>query len=64
MSEKVQTGLRVPEMQYNRLQEMSGQMGISLNALTLMLVDIGLNVLTLGTEEERRLLLHNCRDNA
>lgn len=64
MSEKVQTGLRVPEMQYNRLQEMSGRMGISLNALTLMLVDIGLTVLTLGTEEERRLLLRNCRDNA
>lgn len=43
--DKIQTGLRIPDGQYQRLTDMSDRMGISLNALILVLVEIGLNQL-------------------
>lgn len=43
--DKIQTGLRIPEGQYERLTAISDRMGVSINALILMLVDIGLNQL-------------------
>lgn len=42
---KIQTGLRLPEEQYQRLQAMAQQMGVSLNALILLLIDAGLTAL-------------------
>lgn len=42
-NDKIQTGLRVPADQYDRLLASSNRMGISLNALILVLIDIGLN---------------------
>lgn len=47
MQSKIQTGLRLPEQQYLRLQAKAAQMGISLNALILLLIDTGLKVLDL-----------------
>lgn len=43
--DKIQTGLRIPERQYERLAVISERMGVSINALILMLIDIGLNQL-------------------
>ncbi len=42
---KVQTGLRIPEGQYERIKEQADRMGVSINQLVLMLVEIGLNFL-------------------
>lgn len=42
--EKVQTGLHIPIERYEELQNLSEQIGISLNALILMLIDLGLSV--------------------
>lgn len=50
MSDKVQTGLRLPADQYNRLLTMADHMGISLNALILVLIDTGLTVLERAQE--------------
>lgn len=41
---KIQTGLRIPEERYTELQELADEVGISLNALLLMLIDLGLSV--------------------
>lgn len=45
MDEKIQTGLRIPEKQYIRIKEKADRMGVSINQLILILVDIGLNFL-------------------
>ena len=39
--DKIQTGLRVPEKQYQRLIITADRMGVSLNALILVLIEIG-----------------------
>lgn len=41
--DKIQTGLRIPEGQYARIKEIADRMGVSINQLILVLVDIGLN---------------------
>ncbi len=41
--DKIQTGLRIPEGQYKRLNVMSERMGVSINALILILIDLGIN---------------------
>lgn len=41
---KIQTGLRIPEERYAELQILADEVGISLNALLLMLIDLGLSV--------------------
>lgn len=61
--EKVQTGLRIPGEQYARLFDLAERMGVSLNALALVLIDIGLSAISLGTEAEYRLLLHSQQDS-
>ena len=48
---KIQTGLRVPEFQYERLTTIAKRMGVSVNALILMLIDIGLNQIEYQQEE-------------
>lgn len=59
---KIQTGLRIPEDKYNEIAPIAKQMGVSVNTLILMLVEMGLSVMRLGTEEARRSLLHNQQD--
>lgn len=41
MDEKIQTGLRIPVARYQELQQAAEEMGVSLNALLLMLIDLG-----------------------
>jgi len=49
--DKIQTGLRIPEGQYKRLTDISDRMGVSINALILVLIDIGLNQLEFQPKE-------------
>ncbi len=42
--DKIQTGLRIPQRRYEELTELAEQMGVSLNALILMLIDLGLTL--------------------
>ena len=49
--EKIQTGLRIPEGQYTRIKERADRMGVSINQLILVLVDIGLNFLDQEPQE-------------
>lgn len=42
--DKIQTGLRIPVVRYAELTGLAEEMGVSLNALILMLVDLGLQV--------------------
>lgn len=42
---KIQTGLRIPEKQYERLKKMADRMGVSINSLMLILIDYGLKIL-------------------
>lgn len=51
MEDKIQTGLRIPENQYNRIKEQADRMGVSINSLILILIDIGLNQLELPVKE-------------
>lgn len=62
MKDKIQTGLRIPEERYEELTKIAERAGISINALVLHLVDIGLAAISLGAQEERRVLLRNLRD--
>lgn len=56
---KIQTGLRIPQDRYEKLREMAERSGVSLNAVILALVDIGLSAVTLGMREAGRSALHN-----
>lgn len=51
---KIQTGLRLPEKQYERIKNHSDRIGVSINQLVLMLVDIGLNSIDVKENELRR----------
>lgn len=51
MQEKIQTGLRIPENRYKELLEMSERCGASLNAIVLMVIDIGMEVIHRGKDE-------------
>ena len=64
MKGKVQTGLRIPEKQYIKLSKEADRIGISLNALVLLLIDVGFSALTLGTEAEFHALLRNLQDTS
>ncbi len=44
VQDKIQTGLRVPAARYKELVTISEEMGVSLNSLILMLVDLGLSL--------------------
>lgn len=56
---KIQTGLRITQNRYDELKRLADKSGISLNALILFLVEIGLSALNRGVEEEVRSGLHN-----
>lgn len=49
--EKIQTGLRVPQVRYDELKRLADKSGVSLNAMILLLVDVGLSAINLGIEE-------------
>ena len=42
--DKFHTGLRIPQKRYQELVSISDEMGVSLNALILMLIDLGLTI--------------------
>ena len=51
---KVQTGLRIPQERYIELSELASRSGVSINSLALFLIELGLTVINLGTEEAGR----------
>lgn len=61
--EKIQTGLRIPQHRYDEISEIAERGGLSINAVILFLVDVGLKAVNRGAEElppaELRSLLHN-----
>lgn len=61
--DKIQTGLRIPRRRYEELKEIAERSGASVNAIILYLVDIGLSVVSLGSEEFRRSELRNQQHN-
>lgn len=54
MIEKIQTGLRIPQKRYEELSALSDEMGVSLNALALILIDLGLKAVNLGVQGAAR----------
>lgn len=59
MMEKIQTGLRIPQNRYEELGALSNEMGVSLNALVLMLIDLGLKAVNLGVKEAAHSVPHS-----
>lgn len=59
---KIQTGLRVPEKRYAELLAMAKDMGVSLNSLILILIDIGVAAVNLGTQARSHELLRTLKD--
>lgn len=55
---KVQTGLRIPQDRYEELAALAKRMGISFNALALMLIDVGVSAVNLGIEAAAHSDLH------
>lgn len=51
MTSMIQTGLRLPENQHERVRIKADQVGISMNQMILVLVDIGLNYLDKESDE-------------
>lgn len=49
--DKIQTGLRIPERQYIKIKERADRMGVSINQLILVLIDVGLNFLDREQQE-------------
>lgn len=41
---RIQTGLRIPEKRYEELAEIADEVGVSINSLILMLIDMGLSL--------------------
>ena len=62
MKNCIQTGLRLPEQLYNQLREASERTGVSINSQILYLIDVGMQAVSLGVQEERRVLSHNQKD--
>lgn len=60
--EKIQTGLRIPQKRYEELIALADRMGVSINTLALMLIDVGLSAVNLGTQGAARYLPHNLQD--
>lgn len=58
-TEKVQTGLRIPMKRYQELCTISERAGISINALALYLIDVGLTTIHLGAKEADHAFPHN-----
>lgn len=61
--DKIQTGLRIPQSRYEELSEMAARSGISLNAMILFLVEVGLSAVNLGIEGAARSAPHTPQYN-
>ena len=48
MKTKIQTGIRIPEELHKELQTKADRMGVSINQLMLVLIDMGLNLMEKG----------------
>ncbi len=59
MPEKIQTGLRIPQGRYEELVSLANGMGVSINTLALMLIDLGLKAVNLGVAEAAHAAPHN-----
>lgn len=59
---RVQTGLRIPEEQYEKLRQAAERSGVSINSQILYLLDIGLMVVDLGIQELSRESARNQKD--
>lgn len=42
MNDKIQTGLRIPEKKYAELTDVAEEVGVSINSLILMIIDLWL----------------------
>ena len=60
---KIQTGLRIPEALYDELKEIANRSGTSVNAVALLLIDMGLQVVNLGVQESLRVEPHSQQHN-
>lgn len=60
--DKIQTGLRIPQRQYEDLTLLANKMGVSLNSLALILIDVGLSAVNLGIQATAHSLPHNHQD--
>ena len=58
----IQTGLRIPEKRHEELTELADRMGVAVNRLVLILIDLGLSVIRLGTPEVLRNLTRTLQD--
>lgn len=56
---KIQTGLRIPQNRYEELSALSDEMGVSINALALILIDLGLKAVNLGVQEAAHSVPHS-----
>lgn len=61
---KIQTGLRIPESRYNEINLLAKAAGVSVNTMVLMLMDLGIKVINLGTSEVRHSSLQNPQDTS
>lgn len=61
---KIQTGLRIPQNRYDEMNALSEEMGVSINCLALVLIDVGLRTVNLGTREALRSFLRNPPDTS
>lgn len=57
--DKIQTGLRIPQSRYEEIRKMAERSGSSVNAIILMLVDIGLSAVNLGIQAKAHAGTHN-----
>lgn len=66
--EKIQTGLRIPQHRYDEISDFAERAGLSINAVILFLIDVGLKAVNRGMEElspaELRNLPHNGEESA
>ncbi len=61
--DKIQTGLRIPQSRYEELKRLADQSGASINSIALLLIDIGLKAVNLGTEAAAHALPHIPQDS-
>lgn len=59
---KIQTGLRIPEVLYDQLCEDAKRNGVSINAQILFLLDVGMRAVNLGIREQGRDLARKRQD--
>lgn len=56
--DKIQTGLRIQQKRYDELVKIASRSGMSINAVILFLIDVGLSAVSHGVEIEARSFAH------